>query len=72
MNPKKTVAFAINTVEDLLWNGTLFDSFFKYLESIINFGHEITFHRIGRNEILTTIKDISHLNNFKKGFEFPR
>lgn len=72
MQPKKTISFAINTVEDLMWNGLLFDNFFSYLESVINLHYEITFHRIDSKEILTTISDINHLNNFRNGFEFPR
>ncbi len=72
MRKEKNINFAIETVENLMWNGQLFDDLFLFLEKIISDNLEITFTRIGNIEPYVTISDLNHLSNFKKQFDFPR
>lgn len=71
--PSKTIMFAIDTIEDLQWNSLQFDFLFVFFEKLIISKHEFEFHRIGhKNEPLTIVRDLNHLNNFKKNYDFPR
>lgn len=72
MTKEKNINFAMETVENLIWNGELFDDLFIFMEKIISEKREITFTRIGNKESNTVIRDLNHLINFKKQFDFPR
>lgn len=72
MRKEKNINFAMETVENLMWNDELFDELFLFLEKIILENREISFTRIGNKEPNVTIRDLNHLNNFKRQFDFPR
>ena len=62
----------METVENIMWNGEVFDELFLFLEKIICENREISFTRIGNKKPYVTIKDLNHLSNFKRQFDFPR
>jgi len=66
-NPKRNISFLIDTIEDLLYNKHKNDHL-NFLEILINDGFSITIYRVGFDEPLTTINDIKHFENFKRGF----
>lgn len=72
MTKEKNINFAMETVENLIWNGEFFDDLFFFMEKIISENLEITLTRIGNKEPNAVIRDLNHLTNFKKRFDFPR
>jgi hypothetical protein len=65
--PKQEIHFAINTIEDMMFNRHIY-SYFDFLSSLIDDGFYLSFYR--RDEKLTTIKDKAHLENFRYSFRF--
>lgn len=62
-NPKQEISFSIDTLFDMQFNSHI-HKYFEFLAGLIDDGYVLSFGR--SNEILTTIKDKEHLNNFKK------
>lgn len=67
-NQQTEISALINTIEDLYYSPKL-NPYLDCLESLITNGHHLVIYRIGDNEPYTTIKDLSHFNNFKKSFK---
>lgn len=65
--PKQEIRFSIVTIEDMVFNERIYD-FFNLLTTLINDGYWLSFYR--HDEKLTTIKDVQHLENFKRSFKF--
>ncbi len=70
MKPKKQIRFAIDTIEDMMFNDHILTMFGVY-QQLIQDGHVLAFYRLGDDENrLTLIKDLDHLQNFKRSFKF--
>lgn len=62
-NPKKEINFSIDTLFDMQFNKHI-HKYFGFFEELIDDNFILLF---GRNdEVLTTVKDKKHLENFKK------
>lgn len=70
MNPQKDIRFSIDTIENMMFNHKHIQVYFEFLENLVKDGFELSFYRIGSEECLTTIRDLNHLNNFRRSFKF--
>lgn len=66
-NPKSEIRFSIETIEDMMFNDHIYE-YFGFLAKLIEDDFSLSFYR--DNEKLTEIKDLNHLENFKKSFKF--
>jgi len=66
-NPKTEIRFAIETIEDMMYNDHIYE-YFTFLGKLINDGSSLSFYR--DEEKLTEIRDLNHLGNFKRSFKF--
>jgi len=69
---KTEISFVLDTIEDLRNNHKFMDEYFLLLENLIKNGNQLAFYWIDGNEKLTLIKDLNHLENFKKSFKYIR
>jgi len=69
---KKDIMLAMDTFNDLGYND-IADDFFSYLKKLIQRGHTLSIYWIDspNKKALTTIRDLNHLENFKKSLGLP-
>lgn len=65
--PEKEIRFSIETIESMMYNKHIY-SYFEFLSVLIEDDFVLEFYRDDNK--LTSIKDQTHLENFKRSFKF--